>query len=72
MTQKIKKSELHGNPKIMAIFSHGNPSAAIPTQFNIQKTTNEPLPYAFAFCAVRVSGAGEFANGIWKAKLTRL
>ena len=44
MTQKIKKNELHGIPRTIAIFSHGNPNAAIPTQFSIQKTTNDPCP----------------------------
>jgi hypothetical protein len=44
ITQKIKKSELHGNSGIIAIFLHGNPSDAMPTQLSIQKGPDEPRP----------------------------
>lgn len=49
------------------MFSHGSPSAAIPTRLSIQNTTNEALPYALAFAAGTVCGDGEFENGISNA-----
>ena len=70
ITQKIKKSELHGDPRIIALYLHGNSSDAMPTQLSIQKTTNEPRPWALRLLADSVSGAGELLKGTWNANET--
>lgn len=56
MTQKIKKSPIHGCPTTMAMFSHASPSAIMPKKLSIQYTGNVPWPYATGLPVVSQPG----------------